>query len=329
MKVFSEKMRLRRTIRLCLGSLVLVSATSYASTSISNSDIGGVRLVGRLTDGSILLDGSNSKLAGLESPSVINRTNTQYPSAAELVVIGTIESLDRSSDTITVAGQTATVTESTRVIDALNGTSHSPVSFANSKQSLSAGDHVAIAGDVTGPGQSIARFVVRMATAAAPGTSLVYVRGVVEGVDPIGKEIAIGHLNLYVADGLDAYNNPDIGDIVEAVGYSAGVGQLAVVDIAGITYPEAGTVNKSSLKGIHGSGLRGIHGSGLKGIHGSGLKGIHGSGLKGIHGSGLKGIHGSGLKGIHGSGLKGIHGSGLKGIHGSGLKSADTSESSI
>jgi hypothetical protein len=270
---------------------MLVSASSYASTSISGSDISGVRLVGRITDGSILLDGSNSKLAGWESPPVINHTNTQYPSASELVVIGTIDSLDLSSNTITVAGQTATVTESTQLIDALNGTSHTLVSLANSKQSLSAGGHVAIAGDVTGPGQSIARFVVLLASAAAPGTSLVYVRGVVERADPLGEEIAIGQLklNLHLANSLNEGDNPVLGDIVEAVGYSAGLGQLAVTDIAKITYLEADTVNEPSLQGIHGSGLKGIHGSGLKGIHGSGLKGIHGSGLKGIHGSGLKG----------------------------------------
>jgi hypothetical protein len=242
----------------------------------------------------------------MEAPFLINQQDTQYPSASELVAIGRIDSIDLSTNTLTVEGQVAAISESTQLIDALHGTSHPLIAAAT--HNLSVGDHVAIAGDVTGPGQAIARFVVLMTNAAIPGTSLVYVRGIVEEIDPIGREISIGHLrlNLNLSGDLDYYDNLLVGDIIEAVGYSIGSGQLAVTDFAQLTSAEFEASASSSLQGIHGSGLKGIHGSGLKGIHGSGLKGIHGSGLKGIHGSGLKGIHGSGLKGIHGSGLKGI-----------------------
>jgi hypothetical protein len=258
----------------------------------------------------------------MEAPFLINHKDTQYPSAAELVAIGRIDSIDLSTNTLTVEGQVAAISESTQLIDALHGTSHLLIATANTKQHLNVGDHVAIAGDVTGPGQAIARFVVLMTSPATPGTSLVYVRGVVDEIDPIGREISIGQLrlNLNVSGNLNNSDNILVGDIIEAVGYSIGSGKLAVTDCAPIKSSEIESAETSTPQGIHGSGLKGIHGSGLKGIHGSGLKGIHGSGLKGIHGSGLKGIHGSGLKGIHGSGLKGIHGSGLKGIHGSGLK---------
>jgi hypothetical protein len=266
----------------------------------------------------------------LEAPSLINQISRQYPSASELVAIGQIDSLDLSTNTLTVAGQVAAISEGTQLIDALHGTSHLLVAAADNEHHLNVGDHVAIAGDITGPGQAIARFVVLMTNAATPGTSLVYVRGVVEEIDQIGKEISIGQLRLDLnpSGNLNNYDSLLVGDIVEAVGYSIESRKLAVTDLAQITSPEIASTVASTPQGIHGSGLKGIHGSGLKGIHGSGLKGIHGSGLKGIHGSGLKGIHGSGLKGIHGSGLKGIHGSGLKGIHGSGLKGISASESS-
>ncbi len=314
MELISKKTGMRHKIFVCLSSLVLLAATGYAST-VTNDD-SGVRIVGRVTDGSILLDGSSSELTGMEAPFLIHQKDTQYPSASELVAMGRIDSIDLSTNTLTVEGQVAAISESTQLIDALPGTSHLLIAAANTKHHLNVGDQVAIAGDITGPGQAIARFVVLMTSPATPGTSLVYVRGVVEEIDPIGREISIGQLrlNLNVSGDLNNYDNILAGDIIEAVGYSIGSGKLAVTDFAPITPPEIESTETSTPQGIHGSGLKGIHGSGLKGIHGSGLKGIHGSGLKGIHGSGLKGIHGSGLKGIHGSGLKGIHGSGLKGI---------------
>jgi len=152
MGLFSRMRHSQCAIRLCLGSLVLISTTSVASAAID--DAGGIRLVGRLADGSIVLDGSSSTLAGWETPSVISRATSPRPSASELIAIGTIDSVDLSGSTITVAGQSAVLTEGTRLIDALSGTSH-PLDAAT-KQLLGAGDHVAISGDVTGPGQSIA-----------------------------------------------------------------------------------------------------------------------------------------------------------------------------
>jgi len=287
--------RLLNAIQICLISLMAASVTGYASTTAS--DRTGIRIVGRIADGSIVLDGSNSSLAGWESQSIIKRARSQHLSASELVAIGTVDALDLSTNTLTVAGQSAVISETTQLIDALSGTSS--LFNANAKRSLDIGDHVAIAGDITGPGKSVARFVVLMATAAAPGTSLIYVRGVIEKTDLLRKGLVIGNLaiDFNVIGNPSERDNLANGDIIEAIGYSAGSGQFTATDLSNLTSIETDSTSHLNLQGIHGSGLKGIHGSGLKGIHGSGLKGIHGSGLKGIHGSGLKGIHGSGLKG--------------------------------
>ncbi len=306
------------TIGLLFSGLILSSVTVYATTESSLPY--GLRLVGRAVDGAIVLDGTDSGLTDWEIAATLKRTNKTHSSASELVAIGTIDSIDQINNSLTVAGQTISITENTQLVDELNGSSHPLNLVSDVHLGLSIGRHVAIAGNIVGIGQSTAEFIVTMPAAAAPGTSLIYVRGVLQEIDPITQRRAIGNLKLNF--NLATYESTDLlpGNVVEIVGYHAGPRQLEVIGFSNLTLPEPVATSTARLKGIHGSGLKGIHGSGLKGIHGSGLKGIHGSGLKGIHGSGLKGIHGSGLKGIHGSGLKGIHGSGLKGIHGSGLK---------
>ena len=286
------------------GCLALPSGTGYAFSGTDNPP--GLRLVGRTVDGAIVIDGSDSQLTDLETIAVITRRNIPNTLAPELISIGTIESFDQANNLLVVAGQNTFIPRNTQLIDASSGKSSSLGFNGKDIHDLHIGRHVAVAGDIIGLGQSIATFVVLIPTPAARGTSLVYVRGILQESNPNSRELVIGNtkLDLGIVRSSD-YDNLSPGDLLEVVGYDAGPGQLTVTGLSKLAPQDPLTTgNPAPQDTALSSGLNGIHGSGLKGIHGSGLKGIHGSGLKGIHGSGLKGIHGSGLKGIHGSGLK-------------------------
>ncbi len=316
-------------------SLVVEAATANSIAVDDADQIGqpGVTLVGINGDGSLLLTGvSHSgslglkgsgvrglkgsgvrglKGSGVRSVTYENDNSTVVDYGIPLVALGPISSIDNASGTIQILGQVVQVDSVTRTIiiegklDTASGLSGLAL--------LSAGDYIAVAGEVMDPGQHLGTVLVRMPTPYVEGATPVYVRTIVESVEHEIAHVSAGDTSINFGAAL--YD-----------GVLLNLDQGSVVEFFGTTAADHTTVNAtagniiSGATGLKGSGVRGLKGSGVRGLKGSGVRGLKGSGVRGLKGSGVRGLKGSGVRGLKGSGVRGLKGSGVRGLKGSGVR---------
>ena len=254
---------------------------AQAANSSPQEEMAGIRLVGQMSDGTLVLDDATSGLSTWETAGVTARSDEEFPSAPTLLTIGIVDSWDPQSMILMVSGQATSLAEGALIIDTPRDI-NAPITTENVSWYLRPGAYIAVAGYAFGPGQNLATHIVRMEPNTAFGSSPIYVRGVLEQLDVTQGIAIVGKSGLDLA-GLTNWDGPGVGNVVEVFGYGSTPGRVLVAEYASLESATTLASNRPSsgkLAGISGSGLKGISGSGLKGISGSGLKGISGSGLK-------------------------------------------------
>ncbi len=301
-----------------IAATLALSASWAMANADATADMAGIRVVGQMIDGTLVLDDSVSGLATWASPGLTMPASETVDSAPTLLVIGHVESWDPKTSVLTVSGQRMTIDAGASIIDVPRDI-EAPLTVTNLLWYLQEGRYIAVAGDSYGGGENLATHVIRLDNEAKPGTAPLYVRGALDLVDDIQGIAYMGSMALDLNNASTIGDFPVTGNVVELLAYQANAGSAIVSEYSSLEAVGVGS-RGSTVAGISGSGVRGISGSGVKGISGSGIRGISGSGVKGISGSGIRGISGSGVKGISGSGVRGISGSGVKGISGSGVR---------
>jgi len=211
------------------------------------------------------------KGSGVRSVTYENDNSTVVDYGIPLVALGPISSIDNASGTIQILGQVVQVDSVTRTIiiegklDTASGLSGLAL--------LSAGDYIAVAGEVMDPGQHLGTVLVRMPTPYVEGATPVYVRTIVESVEHEIAHVSAGDTSINFGAAL--YD-----------GVLLNLDQGSVVEFFGTTAADHTTVNATAGNII--SGATGLKGSGVRGLKGSGVRGLKGSGVRGLKGSGVR-----------------------------------------
>ena len=191
--------------------------------------------------------------------------------AAELLIVGPVESVDLANRIATVLGQR--------------------VALSN-VDSLALGNTVAVFGTSRADG-TIRATAIQDRGLYTAGATTIYLSGTVQQAEPsIGRVVVNGvSVDLTAAMSVGTLS-PDVGSRMSIRGTQPVSRGLVLVD------------------GIVGTGSSGIVGTGHSGIVGTGSSGIVGTGRSGIVGTGSSGIVGTGSSGIVGTGSSGIVGTG-------------------
>jgi len=283
------------------GSLLLTGVSNSVSLGLKGSGVRGLKGSGvRGLKGSGV---RGLKGSGVRSVTYENDNPTVVDYGIPLVALGPVSSIDYASGTIGILGQVVVVDSVTQTLD-LEGNLDTANGLAGLTL-LSAGDYIAVAGEVMDPGQHLGTVLIRMPTPYVDGATPVYVRTIVESVDQEIANISAGETSINFGAALydSALFDVDQGSVVEFVGTTA-------ADYTAVNATSGNII--SSANGLKGSGVRGLKGSGVRGLKGSGVRGLKGSGVRGLKGSGVRGLKGSGVRGLKGSGVRGLKGSGVR-----------------
>jgi len=223
-------------------------------------------------------------------------------SAAPLA-IGTIESIDARSSSLVVLGQKFSVATATLVSGSKS------YSAGKAAQFLAPGTLVWVDGELASNGTAKVASITLLPETNVPGSTQVFVAGVVKAVDSTGK-VKIGSLTIDTTPTIGTFEGTiSVGDSVEFLGVQPAANGLFV----------ASAVADLRVQGVGGTGLNGVGGTGLAGVGGTGTSGVGGTGVKGVGGTGKSGVGGTGLTGVGGTGVAGVGGTGVAGVGGTGL----------
>jgi hypothetical protein len=264
-----------------------------------------------------LVVGAGSATAGIGGSSI--EVQSRDAGGFVLAAYGPIDAIDLSKKQLTILGQTVSLTSQTQ---ATSRTLSLPRDLSSALLRSGNGALVAVYGRIQADGVIQATQIDFSSQAWVPGTTTVYVRGVVTQLRPAVARAQIGKLSVEYAAGLFDPSVADalrVGSAVEILGTKFSTGEMFAsrVSVSGIGGSSTSGIGGSSTSGIGGSSTSGIGGSSTSGIGGSSTSGIGGSSTSGIGGSSTSGIGGSSTSGIGGSSLKGIGGSSASGIGGS------------
>jgi hypothetical protein len=260
-----------------------------------------------------LILGAGAATAGIGGSSIA--AQAYGIDGSDIVAFGPIDAA-AAGRPLQVLGQTVSLSSATVVT--LNGRSVS----ANRAATLvanSGGSLVAVYGSVQANGTLAATQIDFSNEAWVPGTTTVFIRGVVTQVNPAVARAQVGKLSVDYSAGLydpNVASTVKVGSTIDLVGTQFAAGKMYASTV-GIGGSSANDIGGSSTAGIGGSSTAGIGGSSKSGIGGSSTAGIGGSSKSGIGGSSTAGIGGSSTAGIGGSSTAGIGGSSKSGIGGS------------
>jgi hypothetical protein len=227
------------------------------------------------------------------------------------LAIGTIESVDARTSSIVVLGQKYSVGSATLV----SGTKS--YSAGNAAQFLAPGTLVWVDGELAANGSAKVSSLTLLPEANIPGSTQVFVAGVVKAVDSTGK-VKIGSLTIDTTPVIGTFDGTiAVGDSLEFLGVQPAANGIFVASVvADLRVQGVGGTGKS---GVGGTGVAGVGGTGIAGVGGTGTTGVGGAGLTGVGGTGLTGVGGTGKTGVGGTGTTGVGGTGLTGVGGTGL----------
>jgi hypothetical protein len=227
------------------------------------------------------------------------------------LAVGTVDKFDRNSSSITVLGQNYSVASAKLIA----GSQSLPA--VQGLRLLASGALVWVDGEFRNDGSTQVSSLTVLPEANVPGSTQLFVAGVVKTVDQTGK-VKIGNLTVDITPTLSSSTQTArVGDAIEVLGVQPTASGVFVA--AAVAPLRSQGVGGTGLSGVGGTGLSGVGGTGLSGVGGTGLKGVGGTGVSGVGGTGLSGVGGTGLSGVGGTGLKGVGGTGVSGVGGTGL----------
>jgi len=221
--------------------------------------------------------------------------------AQQRAALGPVENFSVEKLTITVLGQTFSITSATQI--AINGR-RTTASIALRRV---APDQIAYVEGVDQGDRSLATSISFSAERYIPGSTQTYAQGAVAELIPTLGQIRIGTLRVDTSS-----LSPET---------AAGIQVGMIVQVSGIQPLPTGVVVGPIQLSVGGSGLQSVGGSGIQSVGGSGIQSVGGSGLQSVGGSGTESVGGSGVLSVGGSGTLSVGGSGVLSVGGSGILS--------
>jgi hypothetical protein len=229
--------------------------------------------------------------------------------AQQRAAFGPVESLAVEKSSITVLGQTFSVTNATHI--AINGRR---VSLKTALPRLAPSQFVYIEGTDRADG-SIATSLVLSRGEYVPGATEVYAVGVVAELVASEGLIRIGSLKVDTSS-----LAPELMSAIQ-VGSFVMVSGIQPLQGGNLVGPVQLSVGGSGIQTVGGSGIQSVGGSGIQSVGGSGIQSVGGSGIQSVGGSGIQSVGGSGIQSVGGSGIQSVGGSGIQSVGGSGIQS--------
>jgi len=208
-------------------------------------------------------------------------------SAQETVVLGPVEQVNLGKPSLTVLGQTFALTPAVTVTLGTKRLKASDV-----LQVVHPGTYLSVVGTDSTSGLSIAKEIVVSRRPYVPGSSDVFISGLVTAYDPSTGQAKVGNLQVD-ATSMFASNSSfeiGVGSRIEVFGRQAIVGGVVWANEFKLLNSGAGT----SVQSISGTGTQSISGTGMQSISGTGTQSISGTGTQSISGTGTQSISGTG-----------------------------------
>jgi hypothetical protein len=223
--------------------------------------------------------------------------------AEAVFVLGPLEGIAPDGSKVTVLGQTFSIAQpaSTRSEQSLR---------RNPGVRLSLGSYVYIEGGRAAGGGLVANSISLAKSGYVPGSSEVFLSGIVAKYEPAVGILTIGAVDIYATEAfVDSHSGIAVGDMVQIEGKQA--------QPSGVIW--ASSLHVVSPESIQGTGIQSIQGTGIQSIQGTGIQSIQGTGIQSIQGTGIQSIQGTGIQSIQGTGIQSIQGTGIQSIQGTGL----------